>query len=271
METVLAIALLQAESDEEHPMHALAANHPDFIVRIRTLASDRGVRAHGARVTLASDTELDSDAFMRAAVSTLLPAVRFDATTAVAAPRLPSRPPVGCPRKPARRLRLPVVRQARPGHPELADRCREVLAGRRGRRRRPRVRPQPLRGTAGSPAWLPRWSSAARTHGATTTRSAPANVPGRPDLVDLPPGIASVNPRRIREALQGRDLSVGASVLALLLTSSEGRLASLADNQPNLPGRRRRDSRDDEGTETSPYPCRRLMRRSFAGPPSLRL
>ena len=45
METVLAIALLQAESDGEHPMRELAISHPDFIVRIRALASDRGYRA----------------------------------------------------------------------------------------------------------------------------------------------------------------------------------------------------------------------------------
>jgi hypothetical protein len=50
----------------------------------------------------------------------------------------------------------------------------------------------------------------------------------------LPPELASVNSRRVREAVQGRDLSVGASVLAILLTSSEDRLARLANSQPSF-------------------------------------
>jgi hypothetical protein len=53
-------------------------------------------------------------------------------------------------------------------------------------------------------------------------------------LGDLPRGIRSVNPRRIREALQGSDLSMGASVIVLMLTSGESRLASLARNQPTF-------------------------------------
>ena len=80
------------------------SRHPDFIVRIRALASDRGYRAHGSRVRLASDTELDSDAFMRAAVSTLIPAVRVRCNHRSRSAALSGRSLVGCPNEPARRL-----------------------------------------------------------------------------------------------------------------------------------------------------------------------
>jgi len=230
METVLAIALLQAESDQEHPMHALAANHPDFIVRIRTLASDRGVRAHGARVTLTSDVELDSDSFMRGAVSTLLPAVRFDE----GAPVVP------------RDSQADLLLDARASlldtfgyqsfaklgpdtQNALVDAEKFWLVAEDGDDAREFVLSLyaalqgVLRGFLGGTAPLGLTERDYKNSARARARHA--------GLGDLPQGIESVNPRRIREALQGRDLSVGASVLALLLTSSDDRLADLARNQ----------------------------------------
>lgn len=233
METVLAIALLQAESDEEHPMCGLAISHPDFIVRIRALASDRGYRAHGSRVRLASDTELDSDAFMRAAVSTLIPAVQFDATTEVAATHsqadllLDARtslldafgfqsfnslgPDAQNSLIEAERFWL-VALDDDDGR-EFVLNLYAALQG-------------VLRGFLGGAAPLGLADDDYKKRAGERARDA--------GLGALPSELASVNPRRVREAVQGRDLSVGASVLAMLLTSSEDRLARLANSQPSF-------------------------------------
>ena len=230
METVLAIALMQAESDEEHPMRALAANHPDFIVRIRTLASDRGVRAHGARVTLASDIELDSDSFMRGAVSTLLPAVRFDE----GAPVIPrdSQADLLLDARASLLYTFGYQSFAKLGpdtQNALIDAEKFWLVAKDGDDAREFV----LNLYAALQGVLRRFLGGAAPLG-LTERDYMDVARGRArqsGLGDLPQGIESVNPRRIREALQGRDLSVGASVLALLLTSSEDRLANLRRNQ----------------------------------------
>ncbi|KQY62395.1 hypothetical protein ASD30_23760 [Nocardioides sp. Root140] len=230
METVLAIALLQTEFDEEHPMHALAAKHPDFIVRIRSLASDRGVRAHGARVTLTTDVELGSDAFIRGAISTILPAVRFDEGAPL--------PPIGSLADLLLDARTSLLDAF--GYQSFAklgpdtqnallnaekswlnatdgDDAREFVgsfyAALQG----------VLRGFLGGAAPL------GFTEG--DYKNAARDRARQAGLGDLPQGIASVNPRRIRDALQGTDVSVGASVIALLLTSSERRLADLARYQ----------------------------------------
>jgi hypothetical protein len=230
METVLAIALLQAESDQEHPMLALAASHPDFILRIRTLASDRGARAHGARVNLTSDIELDSDAFMRGAVCTLLPAVRFDEGN----PVIP------------RDSQADLLFDARAslldafGYQSFAklgpdtqnaliDAEKFWLVAKDGDDAREFV----LNLYAALQGVLRRFLGGAAPLGLTERdyKNVARDRARQAGLGHLPQGIESVNPRRIRETLQGRDLSVGASVLALLLTSSEGRLANLGHNQ----------------------------------------
>lgn len=233
METVLAIALIQAASNQEHPLHALAASHPDFIVRLRVLNSDRGRQAHRGRATLVSDVELDSDAFMREAVSTLLPGIRF-------APEMAATPSDS---------QTELLLEARTSllgafsyqsfaklGPEtqnaLIDAEKFWLVAVDGDNAREFVLnlyaalQGVLRGFLGESAPL---GLAERDY--TTAAGDRARKAG---LGDLPTGIASVNPRRIREALDGKDLSVGASVVALLLTGDESRLTTLARSQPTF-------------------------------------
>ena len=228
METVL--ALLQAESDDEHPMHTLARTHPDFIVRVRALARDRGKRVHGARVPLTVDTELDSDAFMRGAISTLLPAVRFEE----GAQGTPDDSPADL-LLDARASLLGTLGYQSFGKlgPDAQNSLMEAEKfylvlndGDDGREFLVNLY-SALQGV------LRRFLGGVAPIGLTERdyKKVAKERAKRARLGDLPPGIGSVNPRRIREALQGRDLSLGASVLALLLTASESRLASLARGQ----------------------------------------
>ena len=233
METVVGIALIQAESDQEHPLHALATSLPDFIVRIRELNNDRGHRAHRGRATLASDVELDSDALMREAVSTLLPGVRFDAEQAVTPSDsqddllLEARTSLLGTFSYQSFTRLgPETQNA------LIDAEKFWLVAANGDNAREFVLnlyaalQGVMRGFLGESAPLGLTERDYKTAAGERARMA--------GLGDLPSGIASVNPRRVREALGGRDLSVGASVLALLLTSNDDLLTSLALTQPTF-------------------------------------
>ncbi|MEI2784994.1 MAG: hypothetical protein V9E82_04725 [Candidatus Nanopelagicales bacterium] len=51
MDSVLAIALVQAETNPAHPLRSVAETYPDFMDRLSNLRTDRGNRAHGQRVT----------------------------------------------------------------------------------------------------------------------------------------------------------------------------------------------------------------------------
>ena len=233
METVLAIALLQAETDDEHPMRALATTFPDFIVRVRGLASDRGRRVHGARVPLAEDTELDSDSFMREAISTLLPAVRFEARAQVQPDDSTADLLLDARASVLATLGYQSFNMLGPdARNSLLDAEKFFLALNDGDDGREfllnlysalqGVLRRFLAGVTPSGLREPDYKEVARDR---------ASLAG---LGDLPRGIGSVNPRRIREALQGRDLSLGASVLAVLLTASEHRLGKLARSQPTF-------------------------------------
>lgn len=233
MDTVIAIALLQAESDEEHPMRRLAESRPDLLLNLRQLASDRDRRAHGADVGLKSDTELASDAMMREVVSTLLPSVQFDSATSVkmadseADFLLDARvslldtfgyklfnklgPDTQNCLLEAEKLLLVA---------EDGDNGREFLiylyAALQGA----------LRGFVSGARPLAVAESDYRSVASRRSHSA--------GFGDLPDGIRTVNTRRVREALEGRERSLGASVLVLLLTSSKQFLEALAHRQPTF-------------------------------------
>ena len=125
---------------------------------------------------------------MRAAVSTLLPAVQFDAGPPSRSTALPSRPPVGCPHEPARHLRITSPSTARPGRPEsLIEAEKFWLVAEDGDDAREFVL-NFYAALARSPAWLPGRSSAARTDGCTSTRSAAGDRARRPAWAHLPHG-----------------------------------------------------------------------------------
>lgn len=230
METVLAIALLQAEVDPEHPMRAVASVHPEFIVRLRALASDRGARAHGMHVTLTTERQLASDPFMRETISTLLPAVQFG--TEVTAPNEPSQADLRLDARNMVRSKLGYRgfnRLGPSGKASLIEAEQFWLVSKDGDDARSFISNlySALQGvlrallTGAAPGGLAESQY-------LTQANANAVQAG---LGHLPAGLASVNPMRIREALRGNDLSVGASAIALLLTAGESPLRELADSQ----------------------------------------
>lgn len=214
-------------------MRRLAESRPDLLLNLRQLASDRDRRAHGADVGLKSDTELASDAMMREVVSTLLPSVQFDSATSVkmadseADFLLDARvslldtfgyklfnklgPDTQNCLLEAEKLLLVA---------EDGDNGREFLiylyAALQGA----------LRGFVSGARPLAVAESDYRSVASRRSHSA--------GFGDLPDGIRTVNTRRVREALEGRERSLGASVLVLLLTSSKQFLEALAHRQPTF-------------------------------------
>lgn len=82
--TVLAIAILQAQQDESHPLHRIASSHPNIISRLLGIKKKRDENAHGKGGAGTLETELSDDLLMRKIVHTLLPDISF-ADTLVAA------------------------------------------------------------------------------------------------------------------------------------------------------------------------------------------
>lgn len=234
METVLAISLVQAEADAEHPMRAVAAANPDFLVRVRALTVDRGDRAHGNYTAVHQEGELESDRFMRTIVSTLLDGMQTDSATDAAHPES------------AADLRL----QAR-------SNLLEALGYRTFNRLGPSAQASLLDAErfwiasqddevdarAFVSSLYAALQSALRGYldGASPMVSPEADyIPQaianarRVGLGTLPLSLTSVSPRRIRATLQGDDLSLGASVIALLLTASDEVLDSISEGQPSF-------------------------------------
>ena len=79
METVLAISLVQADSNPKHLIREVAQLFPDFIQLLRALGHHRSQQAHGKNYVVGEEIELGSDSMMRTVISTLLPAIQFDA------------------------------------------------------------------------------------------------------------------------------------------------------------------------------------------------
>lgn len=77
LETVLAIAILQAEKDESHPLRRIASSHPDLISRLLDIKKNRDKKGHGKGGADSADTELPADSFMRDIVHGLLPDISF--------------------------------------------------------------------------------------------------------------------------------------------------------------------------------------------------
>jgi len=77
MRTVLSLALLMMKNDASHPLHRIAAQHQDFILRIFDIKKKRGAQGHGQGKAQKCEIELPDDAFMRGIVTALLPTMRF--------------------------------------------------------------------------------------------------------------------------------------------------------------------------------------------------
>jgi hypothetical protein len=233
METVLGIALLQAEADYGHPLRRIASARPDFIGRIRTLASDRGDRAHGKHVTVANGAQLESDPFMREIISALLPVIQFDSNAkstdagSQADLLLDARTRLQDAFGYHSFNKLGLSAQA-----SLLTAEQFWLVCRDGDDARAFISNlySALQGVLRE--FLSRTVPVGVREGEYKEQAGvKADLAG---LGQLPGELASVSPRRIREALQGNDLSVGASVIALLLTASQEVLKEIANSQPDF-------------------------------------
>jgi len=78
--TVIAIAILQAEKDESHPLRRIASLHRDLIRRLFDIKKNRDEKGHGKGGADSPDTELPDDSFMREIVHALLPDISFSDT-----------------------------------------------------------------------------------------------------------------------------------------------------------------------------------------------
>jgi hypothetical protein len=84
LQTVLAIAILQARDDEPHPLRHIAASHINFIDRLLDIKNKRDEKAHGNGGADAPEKELTDDLFMREIIHKLLPEIVFTDTPVVA-------------------------------------------------------------------------------------------------------------------------------------------------------------------------------------------
>lgn len=78
--TVLAIAILQAQQDQLHPLHRIASAQPSIISWLLGIKRKRDETAHGKGKAGAWEVELSDDPLMREIVHSLLPDIKFSDT-----------------------------------------------------------------------------------------------------------------------------------------------------------------------------------------------
>ncbi len=77
LETLLSIAILQAQSNESHPLRRIASKYPELINRLLGIKKRRDDKTHGKSRADALDRELPDATFMREIVHALLPEIVF--------------------------------------------------------------------------------------------------------------------------------------------------------------------------------------------------
>jgi hypothetical protein len=83
LETVLTICILQAESDKKHPLRVLATKNPRFLADVRELRYLRGLGSHvGVKTPWESDHKRWDD-FLSETITTLLPNVKIEIGVAI--------------------------------------------------------------------------------------------------------------------------------------------------------------------------------------------
>jgi hypothetical protein len=234
MGTVLSIVLLTAESDASHPLHRIAAQHQDFIIRVFDIKNIRDEKGHGKGKGQEIGYELSEEAFMREIVTVLLPAIRFSDTPVAQLDKdvvtdllLAARTSIQAEFGFKLFNRLGTDLQDSLIHTErfwlsckdgdnaqsfafdlyaaLQKKFRQKLSG---------VLPPDVEG---SELWVIAQRNASRS-----------------GLGQLPESLCTVNPLAIRNTLQGDDKSLGACVIAFLLVSDSDTLYSVAATQPTF-------------------------------------
>jgi hypothetical protein len=77
LETLLSIAILQAQSNESSHLSHIASMYPEFISRLLSIKKRRDEKGHGKGSADAPDKELSDASFMREIVHALLPEIVF--------------------------------------------------------------------------------------------------------------------------------------------------------------------------------------------------
>ena len=236
-ETVLAIALLQAQDDALHPLRRVAAAYSDLIKRLLAINAKRNETAHGKGSAGVPRQELTDDSFMRAVVHALVPDIVFADTPA--AP--PDKDEQGDALLDARACiqaefgfklfnRLGVNLQDRLIHAErFFQSChdeddalayvRDIYAA---------VQASFERALAGR---LPPDASDAQLRSLAERKAVEAGF-----CEGLPESLRTVKTSAVRQTLQGDSQTLGACVLAWLLVSDDDELAAIHDTQPSLIG-----------------------------------
>lgn len=235
LETVFAIALLQAQDDAWHPLRRLATAHPDLINRLLAINAKRNEKSHGKGGADVSQQELTDDSFMREVVHALVPDIVFADTPAAA----PDKDAQGDALLEARANiqaelgfklfnHLGANLQDRLVHAEhfflfchdggdalayVLDLCAavqasfdRVLAGR-----------------------LPPDTSDAQLKGMAESKAVEACF-----CTGLPESLLTVKTLAVRQTLQGGSQSLGACVIAFLLVSDEDALTAIYGAQPSF-------------------------------------
>ncbi|AEG00704.1 hypothetical protein [Methylomonas methanica] len=232
--TVLAISILQAQGDASHPLCRIASARPDLIYRLLEINAKRNEKSHGKGGADAPQGELSDDSFMREVIHTLLPDIKF-ADTPFVTPNLDARADALLDARASIQSEFGFKQFNRLGF-DLQDRLIHV-----------ELFWQSCRYGDDALGFAVDVCAAAQTqfHQAlagqlppdindgelVTTAREKAQSSG---LDDLPDCLLTVPPWKIREALQGRDPTLGACVMAFLLVSDDESLRAVAASQPSF-------------------------------------
>ncbi len=234
MGTVLSIALLMAENDASHPLHRIAAQHQDFIIRIFDIEKKRNAQRHGQGKVQKNEIELPEEAFMREIVTALLPTIRFSGT------------PV------AEVNKDKIADSLLDARTSIQSEFGFKLFNRFGTNLQDRL-------IYAERFWLSCkdgddalyfageiYAALQMTFRQKLSRVLPPDIKdseffetaqkiaSQSGLEQLPKCLLTVKPSAIRETMQGNDKTLGACVLVFLLVSGTDILGSIADAQPSF-------------------------------------
>lgn len=234
MDPILAVALVQAETNSEHPLHRVAIKHPDFLQRLRVLGRSRGDDVHGKSEPHFPTDVLASDSFMQSVVSTLIPSIRFvdspdsDAYIAHADEMIQARTNLQ-----ADLGYRAMSRLGRSTETSLLNAERDLLSMSNGDDAQGLISnlcsaiQSALRGLM--------LGQVKSTASSGFLEKADSNSI-RASLGSLPKSLKSVNVQRIRSAIEGRDSTLGSLIIAFLVSSEIELLGELATLCPDFLG-----------------------------------
>jgi hypothetical protein len=233
LETLLSIAILQAQSNESHPLRRIASKYPELINRLFVIKKKRDEKVHGKGRADTQDRELPDAPFMREIVHAFLPNIVFSEMPTVELARdsladslLDARTSIQSEFTFKTFNRLGTNLQERLIHAErFFLSCKDgddalafvldLYAGLQS------AFEMSLTGK------LPPDTGDAQLIKLAGMRATAASL-----CTELPESLRTVKVSSVRETLQGNGQSLGACVLAFLLMSDGDTLCSISDSQP---------------------------------------